>query len=113
MAFWETSIFNFLLLAPHLLDDGEATYLGHVTELEETCGELPGVRALESSPDFLSHISTEEKAEIQTDAEAALLGMHTWQGVRDSRVSFFQSRVWFQTTNMKEHAMLYGKRKNK
>ena len=89
MTFRETSSFDFLELAPHLLVDGEATYLAHVVELREKWNELPRVRMLEAPPDFPFDISFEEKAEIQADAERALEGMQTMGGIRDSLGELF------------------------
>lgn len=89
MTFRETSSFNFLQLAPHLLVDGEATFLAHMVELGESWNELPGVRTLKAPRHFPFQISEEEKAEIQVDAEGALLGMQTMSGIRDSLGGLF------------------------
>ena len=89
MTFRETSSFDLLLLAPHLLVDGEATYLAQVVELEKTWSQLPGVSTLETLPSFPINISSEERAEIQADAEGANKGMQTLQGSQDSLRELF------------------------
>ena len=89
MAFRETSSFDLLLLAPHLLVDGEATYLARVAELEKTWSQLPGVIALEVPPSFPIDISNAERTEIEVDAEGANKGMQTMQGIKDSLRELF------------------------
>ena len=89
MAFRETSSFDLLFLAPHLLVDGEATYLAQVKELETTWSQLPGVRGLETPPSFPITMSSAERAEIQADAEGANQGMQTMQGIQDSLGELF------------------------
>ncbi|KAL8787607.1 MAG: hypothetical protein Q9195_007695 [Heterodermia aff. obscurata] len=92
LAFRETPSFNFLQLAPHLLVDGEATYLAQMMELRETWKELPGVRSLEAPQVFPFQISAQEKAEIDADAKGALLGMQTMTGIRDSLGELFPAQ---------------------
>lgn len=72
-----------LLLAQHLLTDGEALYLSRCLDLEKEWTGLPGVQA-SGNPPFPLRLSADEISLIDKDASGAIRGMELMRSLRQS-----------------------------
>ncbi|XP_014556221.1 hypothetical protein COCVIDRAFT_38092 [Bipolaris victoriae FI3] len=71
LRFQHTGKYSLLLLARNLLIDGEALYLGKITELEQTWDEFSG----KEDSNYLFAFSNKEREELKADAEGATRGI--------------------------------------
>lgn len=77
------------MLARNLLIDGEALYLGKITELEQTWDEFSG----KEDSNYLFAFSNKEREELKADAEGATRGMEAMRSIKESLGDLFPGKA--------------------
>lgn len=81
--FCDTSAENLLLLARHLLVDGEAHYLWCIKELRSEWDKLPTVQAASGHPQFPFTYSPDDVQKMETSVEETQKAMHAMDELKD------------------------------
>lgn len=80
LQFQNSQQYLLLVLACNLLIDGEASYLAQIAELESTWQEF----AANKDSTYPFNFSSEERAQMEANAEGAARGMEAMRSIRDS-----------------------------
>ncbi len=92
LEYCETSAENLLVLARHLLVDGEAHYVVAVEMLQSEWSEVPAVKASSEAPAFPFHFSEKETTIMYRDAEDAVKAMNAMNELKAALGPHFPDR---------------------
>lgn len=100
LEFQDTPHYLFILLAPHLLLDGEATFMAQILDLAENGDDKPENVKLRDACKYISHsLSADEKNEIQSDLEGSLRGIELMKELKEEMGDLFPERGIVRTEN--------------
>ena len=100
LEFQDTPHYLFILLAPHLRLDGEATFMAQILDLAENGDDKPENVKLRDACKYISHsLSADEKNEIQSDLEGSLRGIELMKELKEEMGDLFPERGIVRTEN--------------